>query len=76
MKRILLLFILLFILSCKKNLPNSTKDELAIVDQKDLRKQKVKVDHQIRKVKKAVIVPKLDGKMNDPIWEEAIWYGF
>lgn len=76
MKRILLLFILLFILSCKKNLPNSTKDELAVIDHKDLRRQNVKIDHQIRKVKKAVIVPKLDGDMNDPIWKEVIWYGF
>ncbi len=34
-----------------------------------------KEDHQIREVKKAVIVPKIDGSMDDPIWKEVLWYG-
>jgi hypothetical protein len=76
MKRIILLYLLLPILSFKKEVNHTVRDELTTLDQKDLRKQNVKTDHQIRKVKKAVIVPKLDGKMDDPIWKEAIWYGF
>ena len=35
-----------------------------------------KNDHDVIEVKRAVIVPKIDGKMNDPIWEKVIWHGF
>ena len=34
----------------------------------------LKKDHQIREVKKAEIVPKIDGEMNDPVWKDLDWY--
>ncbi|KAA1248187.1 sugar-binding protein [Aquimarina sp. RZ0] len=33
-----------------------------------------KKDHQIREVKIANIVPNLDGKTDDPVWDERKWY--
>ncbi|WP_082422553.1 sugar-binding protein [Aquimarina longa] len=77
MKRIALLCYILSIVSCRKNISDASfKNTLAIVSQKDIKNQYKKIDHQIKNVKKAVIVPKLDGEMNDPIWKETIWYGF
>lgn len=32
-----------------------------------------KKDHQLIEVKKAIIVPEIDGKMNDPAWKEVKW---
>jgi len=36
--------------------------------------QKQKKDHQIRAIKKAVIVPNIDGNMDDPVWNQTKWY--
>ncbi len=35
--------------------------------------KKEKKDHQILPVNKAVIVPEIDGKMDDPVWKEQKW---
>lgn len=32
-----------------------------------------KVDHQLRQIHKATIAPTIDGKADDPIWEEVAW---
>lgn len=76
MKRISFFCILLWItFSCKKNQPPSIQNLLAIVNTKAIVPTK-KTDHQIREINQAIIVPKLDGEMNDPAWKEAVWYGF
>ncbi len=77
MKKIIFFhLVLLFAFGCKKEITDHNKNELASITNTGVPKQHTKTDHQIREVKKAVIVPKLDGKMNDPIWKETTWYGF
>ncbi|MBP2833024.1 sugar-binding protein [Aquimarina sp. U1-2] len=49
---------------------NATRQDTSFRSQKS-----GKVDHQIREINKAVIVPKLDGNMDDPAWKNALWYG-
>ncbi|WP_025741634.1 sugar-binding protein [Aquimarina pacifica] len=76
MKKITFLVALsLLLLSCKKDVSTHSKNIAASIEKKTI-PQNVKKDHQIREVKKAVIVPKLDGIMDDPIWKETKWYGF
>ncbi|WP_438712513.1 sugar-binding protein [Aquimarina muelleri] len=76
MKRIFFFCVLLWItFSCKKNQVTSVQNLLAIANPKTVVQSK-KIDHQIREINQAIIVPKLDGEMNDPAWKEAIWYGF
>ncbi|WP_103070468.1 sugar-binding protein [Aquimarina sediminis] len=72
MKKIALLHILLLLIGCKKDTTSNLEGTLAVIDQHEIGK----IDHQIREVNKAIIVPKLDGDMNDPIWKESIWYAF
>ncbi|MDY8137297.1 sugar-binding protein [Aquimarina sp. 2201CG5-10] len=64
-------FLLLFILivSCKNEIKTNRVDEIAVVE-----KTSQKKDHQVREIKKAVIVPNVDGNMDDPIWNETTWY--
>ncbi len=76
MKKIFFLYLILsIIISCKKETTDKTKNQLAVTEQEDISKITTKKDHQIREVKKATIVPKLDGNMDDPVWKEVIWHG-
>ncbi|MFD2185788.1 sugar-binding protein [Aquimarina celericrescens] len=76
MNRIAILFsiALLFVISCKKKVIYNISQSSSIAPM-DAFQSNIKKDHQIREVEKAVIVPKLDGKMDDPAWKEALWYG-
>jgi len=75
MKLIHTLFILILALSCKKE-PKNTIASISLETKPHNRKKALtKKDHQLREVKKAVIVPKLDGVMDDPVWKEVIWHG-
>ncbi|WP_103864066.1 sugar-binding protein [Aquimarina sp. I32.4] len=76
MTRLILLCLLLVNTNCKKDITNPSGNRLAMLNQQNTQSENTKIDHQIREVKKAVIVPKLDGDMNDPIWKETLWYGF
>ncbi|TPN85108.1 sugar-binding protein [Aquimarina algicola] len=72
MKKIIFLCLSLLLISCKDK-----NKEIAVVASTDTKQnQNSKIDHQLREVKKAVIAPKIDGDMNDPIWKETLWYAF
>ncbi len=74
MKKITFLFIIVSILGCTKREKNTNIDtSIALVYRNQVVQNKK--DHQFREVKKAVIVPRLDGNMDDPIWKEVTWYG-
>ncbi|WP_271766357.1 sugar-binding protein [Aquimarina algiphila] len=75
MKKIFFLYLILSLVACKKETTDKTNNQLAVTDQEDTSKTTTKKNHQIREVKKATIVPKLDGNMDDPVWKEVIWYG-
>ncbi len=66
---------LLLIFGCNNESKTAIKKSFALTATIDSSDRSPKVDHQIREVKKATIVPKIDGDMNDPIWNEVIWYG-
>ncbi len=73
MKQLILISLLLFSFSSKKKVKQNatittiSKHVHISCDQKE--------NDQIREVKKATIVPKLDGDMSDPIWKETMWHG-
>ncbi len=74
MKKIIFIFVLIYAIGVAQNGHNKNFDKHPVLSNQNLALQ-AKQDHQIRKVKKAVIVPKLDGEMDDPIWKETMWYG-
>ncbi len=71
MKQIVLGLLFLFLPIKKEDVKKTNQNCIRTTILKDYQKE----DHQIREVKKATIVPKLDGKMDDPIWKEVTWYG-
>ncbi|WP_378172143.1 sugar-binding protein [Aquimarina sp. SS2-1] len=74
MKKLIILLVLTLIIGCKnKNSHNSGK-VIADVNEKAALKKQEKKDHQVRQIKKAEIAPNVDGKMDDPIWNETKWY--
>ncbi len=75
-KAIIFLPSLLILLCCKQQQEVNTDQATITNINKEQTTSTSKKDHQIREVKKAVIVPKLDGIMDDPAWKEATWYGF
>lgn len=62
--RILIIFLSIAVLSgCKKETQNTPTPIL-----------EKKINNQVRAVKKAEIAPSVDGKSNDPAWENSNWY--
>ena len=67
-KAYIILALLLIISSCNENTKNKetlVEDTTVIPDNK--------IDHQLRQVIKASIVPEIDAIANDPAWENATW---
>ncbi|AXT60205.1 sugar-binding protein [Aquimarina sp. AD10] len=75
MKQILIAYILIIVLSCKTEKKNAIANTSTSIEPTTTTRISTKKDHQIREIKKATIVPKLDGIMDDPIWKEVKWYG-
>ncbi len=72
MKRLFSLCFLILLLGCISNIWGF----IINTNEKNIENSQNKIDHQIIEVKKATIVPKIDGKMDDPIWKEVLWHGF
>ena len=64
----------LLTISCKKD-QQQTKGDQSIAVTTEVKKieKTQKKDHQLNEVKKAVIVPEIDGKMDDPAWQKIKW---
>lgn len=69
-----LLLAVLTLLGCKKEKQSASTDQTiaTTTEVKEVVKSKKK-NHQLTEVKKAIIVPEIDGKMDDPIWKEIKW---
>ncbi len=75
MNRLLILpaFTFIFLYSCAKTQKQDSDSSVSSVAVAQTLAKPEKKDHQIIEVQKAVIVPEIDGKMNDPIWNDLKW---
>lgn len=73
MKSIVIILLVLVVIGCKQETKITTNKILAH-HKEQITKPQSKKNHQLREVKKAVIVPNIDGEMNDPIWKDTQWY--
>ncbi len=66
-----LLVVTLVTLNCKNNTKTTLEPDGFVEDTTEIPNNKI--DHQLRKVKKATIGPEIDGMASDPIWDVVSW---
>ena len=75
MRKITFFCFVFTLISCTNTKKSNPTENASTPLISEARKTQSKKDHQLREVKKAVIVPKVDGNTDDPIWKETLWYG-